>query len=158
MTKFQFVLTLPDGRGKPGDEFRFGPLVIGLKALVDINLWHLKNTGPYPRLLQDSRVFYKEEKPGKEDWLDIPTLEKLGCGDCEDLACRLCAERIYYDGLDYEPVIRWQHIAADKLLRDGYPADKVPPDGIYLIHVMSRNRETGEVECPSKQLGMRGEF
>jgi hypothetical protein len=156
-TKFQFVLSLPDGRGEPGDELRFGPIMIGLRALVEIDLWHLKNTGPYPRLLQDSKVFYREEKPGKEDWLDIPTLEKIGFGDCEDLACRLCAERIFYDGCDCEPVIRWRHISAEKLLADGYPPDKIPPDGIYLIHVMIRHSD-GTVECPSAQLGMIGDF
>lgn len=152
-TKFQFCLTLPEG--KAWDEKRFGPILIALEALCKINVWHLENTGPYRRLY-DSGVYYEQERPGKEDWLDIPTLYKLGKGDCEDLACVRVAEARFYDKLPADPVIRKKFISSAELLRDGYPIDKIPRDGIYLVHVMARI--DGKIECPSSKLGMKGDY
>lgn len=161
-TRFQFCLSLPEGHGQPGDEKRFAPIIIALKALCDINVWHLENPGPdgpYPKLYE-SGVFYEQEKPGKEDWLDLPTLLKLGKGDCEDLACVRVAEIRFYEGIAAEPVIRWKWIPSDELRSQGYPEDKIPRDGIYLVHVMARYPDGTErvIECPSERLGMRGDY
>lgn len=156
-TKFQFCLSLPDG--PEWDEKRFAPIILALECLAAINVWHLENTGPYPRLYE-SGVFYEAERPGKEDWLDLPTLLKLGKGDCEDLACVRVAEIRFYDKIDAHPVIRRKWISSAELRQQGYPPDKIPRDGIYLVHVLARYPDGSErvIECPSERLGMKGEY
>lgn len=162
MTKLRFCLDLPES--DPSDvasvRHRFEPLVIALEALTAANEWHLRNAiregRPLPRLY-DSGVFYEEEPPGQEDWLDYPTLLKLGKGDCEDLGCALTAERRVYDGIPSRPVLRWKYITSDYLRRNGYPAKILPRDGIYLIHILSQLPD-GTLEDPSKVLGMRGDY
>jgi len=162
MTKLRFCLDLPesDPRDPESVRRRFTPLLIALEALTATNEWHLREAikigKPYPRLYE-SGVFYQEEPPGQEDWLDIPTLYREGKGDCEDLGCALTAERRVYDGLDSRPILKWRFITADELRRGGYPKKIIPREGIYLVHILSQ-LPNGRIEDPSKVLGMRGDY
>lgn len=161
-TKLQFVLQLPDADVKDPEEIerRFAPLRIALEALTKIDEWHLQqgiiSGNPYPRLY-DSGVYYEEEAPGKEDWLDIPTLYRLGKGDCEDLGCALTAERRVYDGIPSKPYLRHKFIPSQELIMSGYPKKNIPRDGLFLVHILSQLPD-GTIEDPSKMLGMKGEY
>jgi len=108
-------------------------LMEGLVRANQIWLAHYPNT---PRLY-DSKVIYRPEV-GTEEWQDIPTTIERGWGDCEDLACWLCAERRMYDGLDAKPFITWR---------------KEPSGTIYHVTVMLPD---GTIEDPSRSLGMTG--
>jgi hypothetical protein len=162
MTKLRFVIDLPDADLSDHDSVRrrFAPLIISLEALTEINEWHLREAltrgKPYPRLYK-SGVYYEEEPPGQEDWLDLPSLYKAGKGDCEDLGCVLAAERRVYDGLDARPVIKVKFVPSEELRAAGYPRKAIPRDGIFLVHVLTL-LPNGIIEDPSKVLGMRGDF
>lgn len=157
MTTPRVILTLPD----TDDAERFLPLVILLESLTRINEYHLVRGltmgRPYPRLY-DTEVVYKEEKPGREDWPDIPKIIANGWGDCEDLAAWLAAERRVYDGIAAEPVIKWKWIPTKELVAAGYHRHgKLPRDGIWLVHCLVRLPD-GTIEDPSKALGMGGDY
>lgn len=161
--KLQFVIGLPDyPSGTKPPPSRFVPLMICLKALVEVDEWQLKNTGPYPDLYA-AGVRYQVEPEGCEDWCDIPTVISQGWGDCEDLACWRVAELRVKHRIMAEPVIKWKHIPyldLVKLSQSGQwrPGPSgIPRDGIILIHVMVKYPD-GHVECPSKRLGMKGEY
>lgn len=162
MTKLRFVLNLEesDPRDVESVRRRFVPLMIALEALTKINEWHLRQAlaagRPLPRLYE-SGVFYQEEPPGQEDWPDIPTLYRLGKGDCEDLGCALAAERRVYDGIAARPALSWKFVTAEELRASGYPAASIPREGIYLIHILTELPD-GTLEDPSKVLGMKGDF
>lgn len=161
-TKLQFVVTLPDAdlHDLTSMERRFEPLRIALEALTKINEYHLRDAlmrgEPLPRLY-DSGVFYQEEPPGKEDWLDIRSLYSVGKGDCEDLACALTAERRVYDGIMSIPTIKTKFIPSVQLRAAGYRNKDVPRDGLFLVHVLSQLPD-GTLEDPSAALGMKGEY
>ncbi len=154
MTRPRFLLTMPD----TDDPSRFVPLIILLESLTSINEFHLrrglKAGSPYPRLYQ-SGVYYREEKPGFEDWPDIPKVLSQGWGDCEDLAGYRAAELRVYDGIDAQPVIKWTWIPADRMREAGYTV--IPKDGVWLVHCLVRY-PNGKIEDPSKILGMRGDY
>lgn len=160
--KLRLVLSLPDADRGDAESMRkrFEPLQIALEALTKINEWHLRRAledgRPLPRLY-DSGVFYEEEPPGQEDWLDIPTLYKIGKGDCEDLGCALTAERRVYDGVQSIPFIRHKFIPSQELITSGYPKKDIPREGIFLVHILSMLPD-GTIEDPSKVLGMQGEY
>lgn len=162
MTRLRFCIALPDANIDDPEDMRrrFAPLAIALESLVQIDVWHLREGirlgNPYPRLYE-SGVYYEEEPPGQEDWLDIPTLYKTGKGDCEDLGCALTAERRVYDGIPSRAVLKWKFIPSTELREAGYPRGSIPKDGIFLIHILSQLPD-GRIEDPSKVLGMRGEF
>lgn len=40
-------------------------------------------------------------------WAPIPTLYRLGSGDCKNLAAALIAQRRFYDKIDALPAFRW---------------------------------------------------
>lgn len=161
-TRLRFVVTLPeiDVRVSGSSEYRMQPLLIALEALTSINEWHLneaiRSGKPLPRLYE-SGVYYEEEPPGQEDWLDIHSLYRAGKGDCEDLACALAAERRVYDGIMATPIIKQKFIPSTKLISAGYPQKEIPQDGIFLVHVLSMLPD-GTIEDPSAVLGMRGEY
>lgn len=162
MTKLRFVLDLPesDPRDLASVRHRFAPLMIALEALTQINEWHLRQAldmgRPLPRLY-DSGVFYEEEPPGQEDWLDVLSLYRAGKGDCEDLGCALAAERRVYDGVNAHPAIKIKFIPSRDLRNNGYPLQVIPKEGIYLVHVLTE-LPNGVIEDPSKVLGMKGEY
>jgi len=47
---------------------------------------------PEAPLLYRSGIHYMEEPSGQEEWQDVPTLLRMGVGDCEDLATWRAAE------------------------------------------------------------------
>jgi hypothetical protein len=154
-------LSLPD----TGDAAHFAPLQIALEGLTDLDTWQIErarnraarglSSAPLPPLYQ-SGVRYREEEPGHEDWLDTPAVLRQGYADCEDLAAWRAAE-LRADGFDVEPVIKWQWIPREMMIRQGYPADKLPSRGVWLVHCCVRYPD-GSIEDPSKILGMGGNF
>lgn len=99
-----------------------------LEGLVRLNEVFLQ-TRTVPRLYATG-VVYRPER--REDWNTIPTVMKLGCGDCEDLAAWRAAE----------------------LRRDGLPARAVVRlTGPSRWHAVV-DRGDGVFEDPSKALGM----
>jgi hypothetical protein len=161
MTTPLFHLTLPD----TDDAAHFAPLQICLNGLTQINVWHFRRslkqfakgeTGSVLPPLYTSGVVYREEEPGHEDWLDVPAVLKQGYADCEDLAAYRAAELIVA-GFDVEPVIKWQWISRDLMIKQGYPAHKLPSKGVWLVHCCVRWPD-GRIEDPSKILGMGGNF
>lgn len=100
-----------------------------LQAALDaLTLWnrrHLRASGPVPPLYR-TRVRYRREKPGREQWMPIPLVLAQGYGDCEDLACWRAAE---IGGR-----------AVPLRVRTGW-------------HIVVR-RPDGRIEDPSRRLGM----
>lgn len=180
MTTPLFHLSLPD----TGDDAHFAPLQIALEGLTRINEWHIErglkrgmraaaqgwtSDAVIIPPLYLSGVRYREEPPGHEDWIDAPGVLQQGHADCEDLAAWRAAElrvagrmdptgRLAALGYcDVEPVIKWQWIPRELLERQGYPKDKLPRDGVWLVHCVVRWPD-GRIEDPSKILGMGGEY
>lgn len=115
-----------------------------LEALVRCNLGWLEAHPDTPDLYK-SKVVYKREEPyilsdipHVEEFQDIPcTLEK-GWGDCEDLACYMVAQRIYFNKLQCHPLILWR------------PQN----DGSMMYHCVCEWPD-GRLEDPSTSLGMK---
>lgn len=156
-----FHLSLPDS----DDAAHFAPLQIALEGLTQINEWHLRRSlRRAEKGLSDtvipplyaSGVVYREEAPGREDWPDVLEVYRLRWGDCEDLAAIRAAE-LRVAGVECEPVIKWQWIPREMMLAQGYPADKLPDRGVWMVHCCVRFPD-GSVEDPSKILGMGGTF
>ncbi len=133
--------------GAEGREYkRFFPLILCLESLCKVNEWQLtrfREQGLSVAPLYQSGVYYKAEPPGEEEWLDIPTLYKQGFGDCEDLACARVAE------------LRDVGIAATPAIRHKLVQTKRGP--VTLVHVLCLWPD-GQVEDPSKILGMKGDY
>jgi len=111
-------------------------LLAMLEALVATNEGFLTQHPTTPALYA-SGVVYVEEPPGRDHWQDIPRTIELREGDCEDLACWRIAE-LRVRGLEYaRPFVRHQVIGS-----------------IVLYHVAVL-RGDGQIEDPSKTLGMR---
>ena len=131
-------------RGFKGRELnRFFPVILLLESFVQINQWQLRRMPDLPRLYS-SGVRYQAERPGKEDWLDIPTLYAAGEGDCEDIACAYTAELREKHGVPAVPCIKFKDFEVDGKC-------------ITLIHVMTLMPD-GTTRDPSKVLGMEGEY
>lgn len=159
-TKPLIDLTLPD----TDDDAHFAPLQIALEALTRIDEWQIRKSleaarvgaAPMPPMLYESGVYYQEEPPGHEDWLDVWSALKQGNADCEDLAAWRCAE-LRVLGVPAEPVIKYQWIPREMMIKQGYPANKLPAKGLWLVHCCVRLPD-GQIEDPSKILGMGGNF
>ncbi len=54
-------------------------------------------------------------------------------------------------------MIKWQWIPRETMIKQGYPASKLPARGVWLVHCCVRWPD-GSVEDPSKILGMGGQF
>lgn len=104
-------------------------ILVGLELLTQLDEVYLASH-PKTKPLYKSGVKYLIEAPGLEEWLTIPVLYERGVGDCEDLACALCAEK------------RFRGIACDPF---------VSKKG-HVWHVMSRCGDL--IEDPSRVLGM----
>lgn len=161
-TKPLFHLTLPDTE----DDAHFAPLQIALEGLTQINEWQIRRSLRRAELgltdkvippLYAAGVIYREEAPGHEDWLDAPAVLKQGYADCEDLAAYRTAELRVAGFTDVEPVIKYQWIPREMMIRQGYPAHKLPGRGVWLVHCCVRWPD-GRIEDPSKILGMGGNF
>jgi len=88
--------------------------------------------------LYDSPVLYRMEQM-TEQWQDIPTILRVGYGDCEDLACWRCAE-LRHGGIAAMPYITWRE-------------DSQNP-GRMIYHALVK-WPNGLIEDPSRALGMR---
>lgn len=165
---------LPDMRGVDGQSgasvaAHFAPMTFLLEGLSRVNQWHIDQAWkrhargeglPIPPLYA-SGVRYQEDPFGQENWRDIPTIlehvKSTGRGvDCDQLLCWRIGE-LWHAGIACEPVIKWQHLSHPMAVMCGYPADKVPPEGVWLVHCMVRYAD-GTIEDPSKILGMGGNF
>lgn len=111
-------------------------MLYGLQRASFYDLLEARDRGePYP-LLYQSGVRYRPEPPGREQWqLPWETL-RLKNGDCEDLAAWRAAELWMYHG----------DMAARAILRDW---------GTGTMHCLVRHG-SGEIEDPSRLLGMKG--
>ncbi len=156
-----FHLSLPES----ADGSHFAPLQIALEGLTQIDEWQIRRSlrkaetgrsGTILPPLYAAGVVYEEEAPGHEDWLDAPAVLRAGAADCEDLAAWRTAE-LRVAGYDVEPVIKWQWLPRDVMIRQGYPAHKLPGKGVWLVHCCVRWPD-GTIEDPSKILGMGGNF
>lgn len=107
---------------------------IELDALVRANRYLLLRHRVPP--LYKSGVHYQAETPPKEDWLTAPVAAQLGLADCEDLACWRAAE-LQMAGERARPVYKREQVG-------GY--------GFWHIQV---ERENGDIEDPSRLLGMK---
>lgn len=70
-----------------------------------------------------------------EVWKTIPYILRDGVGDCEDLACARVAE-LLMQGIKAEPTFRWR------------------TQGPMLVYHILVKHPTGQIEDPSRQLGM----
>ena len=104
-------------------------ILVGLELLTQLNEVYLR-AHPNTPALYKAQVVYQLEPPGVEDWLTIPVLFQRGIGDCEDLACALCAERR----------VR------------GFPCDPHVEKHRHVWHITARAGEL--IEDPSRVLGM----
>lgn len=156
-----FRLSLPDTE----DDAHFAPLQISLEGLAQIDEWQIRRSLRQAELgrsntvippLYASGIVYREEAPGREDWLDVGAMLRQGHADCEDLAAYRAAE-LRVAGFDVEPVIKYQWIPREVMLAQGYPANKLPGRGVWMVHCCVRWPD-GTVEDPSKILGMGGNF
>ncbi len=162
-----FHLSLPE----TDDAAHFVPLQIALEGLTRINEWQIRRNlrqaikkmesgyrGTIEIIppLYASGVYYAEEPPGREDWLDCLAVLRQGFADCEDLAAYRAAE-LRVHGIAAEAVLKWQWIPRDIMIAQGYPADKLPSRGVWLVHCLVRFPD-GSIEDPSKILGMGGDY
>ncbi len=157
-----FHLSLPDS----DDAAHFAPLQIALEGLTQLNEWQIRRSLQQAALglsdtvippLYAAGVVYQEEAPGHEDWLDAPAVIRQRYADCEDLAAYRVAELRVAGYTEVEPVIKWQWISREMMIKQGYPADKLPGRGVWLVHCCVRWPD-GRIEDPSKILGMGGNF
>ena len=104
-----------------------------LDKLTELNRWYRRNGFPTP--LYETGVRYCGEPKAHEVWQSIPVLYLNKLGDCEDLAPARASE---IDG-------------ARAILK------KVDtrPNGARLYHIITR-LPNGQIEDPSKRLGMKG--
>lgn len=155
-------LTLPDA----DDGSHFAPLQIALEGLTQIDEWQIRHSlrraqkGLSDEVippLYTSGILYEEELPGHEDWFDCLTALRVRRHvDCEDLAAWRAAE-LRVTGVPVDPVIKWQWISREVMISQGYPAEKLPDRGVWLVHCCVRWPD-GTIEDPSKILGMGGNF
>lgn len=158
-----FQLTLPD----ESPDAHFAPLQITLEGLCDVNEWHIARMikrlakGLEPEFvippLYASGVRYKEDDPGHEDWSDAIETNRKRVGDCKKLVAWRVGE-CRAQGIDCEPVIKWQWIPKKIALQLGYPGWLVKGDGIWMVHCQVRFFSDGRIEDPSKILGMGGDY
>lgn len=123
---------------------KLGVLDFLLEALTAANVAYLL-LRPETPTLYESGVRYEEEPPGRDEWQDIPDTIVRRRGDCEDLACWRMADLRLGRAEAHEPNARF-FISADDL-----------PDGtggtVHTFHIMI-HRENGQIEDPSRRLGM----
>lgn len=174
--KISFNFERPDFVSKKlqGNRGPFAPVLMSLETLIAINKWQLGQRS-YP-LLYKSGIFYHTNPdthlipyPGgilyyapSTEWHDIPTLLKIGKGDCKDLVAYRIAELSHYFHIKAKPIIKWKWIAKDPngVFYDWKERMADHPDyfqKVLLIHVMVQYPD-GKIEDPSKLLGMGGEY
>lgn len=171
-------LTLPehDDEDEHDEERHFAPIIPLLEGLIQVNEWHMRRAlrraqkglgQPIPPLYLTG-VRYKEDPPGQENWKDVYAVWADGHGDCDRLVAWRVAELRVLWNIAAVPVIKWRQVPKEAMVRLGYPAQKVPPDGISMVHVCvglpgwqqyaGSYEDNPLVEDPSKRLGMGGSF
>lgn len=108
-----------------------------LEALTNINREWLREHPSTPGIYESGVRYIRETET--EDWRDIPTIIKDGGGDCEDLACYLCAELRERKKVKCRPFIKWRRY-----------------QNFYLYHVLVQ-LPNGQMADPSAKLGMYGD-
>jgi hypothetical protein len=109
------------------------------QCLVQCNEIWLTYHPHTPRIYETDVRYHVEEETDDhfaEEWCDIPTVIRQGWGDCDDLACAICAEYRVHDGIDANPMIKWAR-----------------RDGSFIYHMLVLLPD-GTQEDPSKRLGM----
>jgi hypothetical protein len=114
-----------------------------LQSIVLSNRYYL-HTHPNTPLLYSSGVRYQREPNAfrYEEFADIPTVLKRGWGDCDDLVAWRVAEIQHREKRPADPLIYWRLHERP----NGSP--------LTIWHVQVRRQDTGEVEDPSRLLGM----
>ena len=109
-----------------------------LDVLFKIDCLYLKDYPSFPTLYS-AGVRYQAEDPGLEEWRSCPIVRERGKGDCEDLACWRAAELVVRHGIQARPMVVRQPTRP----------------GVRLYHIVVR-LPSGQIEDPSKRLGMKG--
>lgn len=156
--KIHLITTLPESMriGSPFyGQTDFTPLVYLLRGLAKVDEWHYHplTVGNYQPLYA-SGVYYEEEPPGREEWLDVPAFYKIGKADCEDLGSARAGELCAGTGL----VLRGgRYVPMRHPIRRARPGIKWQrrADGSTLVHVVTMvPGSTMGFEDPSRVLGM----
>ena len=176
IAKISFNFERPDFVSKKlqGNRGPFAPVLMALETLVAINKWQLKQRS-YPLLYKSGIYYYTNPDPyllthengilyysPSTEWHDIPTLLKIGKGDCKDLVAYRVAELSHYYNIETKPIIKWKWIAKGLNNKFYDWKDRMTEHPNYfqkilLIHVMVQYPD-GKIEDPSKILGMGGEY
>lgn len=116
-----------------------------LECLVQINVV-LMRASTFPDLYS-TRVRYRQEPLGQENWRDAAIILRTGFGDCEDLAAYRVAELRVKHGIPARCVFRWKTFNIET---------KVGPRRVKLYHILVGVQRDGQllIEDPSKRLGM----
>lgn len=137
------TVRLEPDQGAPSDvKSRSVALRKLLGVLVQANVvWLRQHPGtPHP---YRAGIRYVREAAGSEEWQGIAQVLQARGGDCEDLSAYLCAWHVVRDGR-----------CAVRLLWRTF--DELGEDGHTTWHVQTK-LASGQVEDPSKRLGMEGE-
>lgn len=112
-----------------------------LRAVLDCLLacdldWHQQN--PDAPIIYDTGTRYQREPQGSERFVQSGLLRSKKEGDCEDLACDLCAW-LNVRGIPATVTFTW----------------RTRPNGSRLYHILVQHPD-GRIEDPSLKLGMGG--
>lgn len=155
-------ITLPED---DGEARHFLPIALALKAMVEINTFHIRRamkrfkegTGMLVPPIYASGVRYRNDPPGQENWRDCYSVMAEGFGDCDNLVGWRVAE-LNAAGIPSEAKIKWQQIPKPLAIRLGLaPANMIPESGISMVHCVVQH-PNGEIEDISKNLGMGGDY
>ncbi len=116
-----------------------------LECLVQVNV-ALMSSRTFPDLYS-TRVRYKQEPLGEENWRDAAIVLQSGYGDCEDLAAFRVAELRVKHRIPARCVFRWKTFTMTN--ETGRHRVK-----LYHILVGLQHGKTLLIEDPSKRLGM----
>jgi Transglutaminase-like superfamily len=116
-----------------------------LECLVQVNM-ALMSSRPFPDLYS-TRVRYRQEPLGEENWRDAAIILQSGYGDCEDLAAFRVAELRVKHRIPARCVFRWKTFTLTN--QSGKHRVK-----LYHILVGLQQGKTMLLEDPSKRLGM----
>lgn len=116
-----------------------------LECLVQVNV-ALMRSQPFPELYR-TKVRYRQEPLGQENWRDAAIVLRTGFGDCEDLAAYRAAELRVRHNVPAVCVFRWKTLT---VRQDGVERK------VKLYHILVGVPHEGKllIEDPSKRLGM----
>ncbi len=115
-----------------------GVVRLYLRALVISNAYYLRNNPNTPYLYQSGVRYAPEPNAGKfEEFAGIDLVLSRKWGDCDDLAAWRAAEIRIKEGRPANILVYWRKRGSQTIW-----------------HVQVRRSDTGEVEDPSRLLGM----